>query len=163
ILVMSGFLTRYQHLLPRRAHLSMMEKPVPSAELRRHITAALQLPAEQAPSFSVIDYLQLAAMGMRSMALEVDVDGEPVGCITGRGGEVWSAVDREGDGEAAFGRLVFATGARAVLRPIGAAPVERNIHGSCESLLLEAARRLDEARKAAEEDEPEIEWVEEPE
>lgn len=103
--------------------------------------------------FSLTDYIQLAALGRRSVVVSVHEDGVS-GEIVIRDGEAWFAKDGAGEGEGAFRRLLidggFKSKAPPRVRPLRAGVVPRNIHVSLESLLLDTARRWDERDEASE-------------
>lgn len=147
IVFVSAFLREYQGQLPDRPNIDVYEKPVSLSRLRSLVQARLfenDVPA--ASPFNVADYIQLAAMGRRSVLLEVRSEGRLLGSILIRGGEVWSAYDGKGDGLDAFRRLAFArdvvVNCRTPTEPSGS----RSIHGSAEGVLLEAAQARDEGR-----------------
>jgi hypothetical protein len=70
--------------------------------------------------------------------------GVKVGAIVIRAGDVWRADDSRGSGVDAFRRLVFASDATVICHATSDDPGERTILGSCESVLLDAARYFDE-------------------
>jgi len=146
IAIVSAFVGRYRGRLPNRPGIEVFEKPISLERLRRLVDERLNGDVDPPSSpFGVADYIQLAGMGRRSVVVEVR------GRIVGRGeivikaGEVWSANDEQGSGLDAFRRLAFLEDAVVTCRPFdGVDAAERNVTGSCESVLLEAARRHDE-------------------
>ncbi|MBS2013246.1 MAG: response regulator [Deltaproteobacteria bacterium] len=146
IAFVSAFVGQYRGRLPKRAGTDVFEKPVSLERLRRLVGERLDEEADVASSpFGVADYIQLAGMGRRSVV--VDVRGRVAGRgeVVIRGGEVWSARDEQGDGLDAFRRLAFLADAVVTCRPLDHVEGSpRNVSGSCESVLLEAARRQDE-------------------
>ncbi|MCB9648183.1 MAG: DUF4388 domain-containing protein [Deltaproteobacteria bacterium] len=111
-------------------------------------------PMSNSPSedglFTAVEYLQMASLGSRSMIVSIDNGNGTVGEIVMRDGEPWCAKDRLGHGEAAFLRLVaadsFSGGCHATVRGLRGPLAPRNLDGSLEHLLLEAARTWDEAQ-----------------
>lgn len=147
IVFVSAFLREYQGQLPDRPNIDVYEKPVSLSRLRALVQARLfETDVPAASPFNVADYIQLAAMGRRSVLLEIRSEGRLLGSILIRGGEVWSAYDGRGEGLDAFRRLAFARDAvvncRTPTEPTG----NRTIHGSAEGVLLEAAQARDEGR-----------------
>lgn len=147
IVFVSAFVGQYRGRLPRRGGIDVFEKPVSLDRLRRLVSERLHDDAEvQSSPFGVIDYIQLAGMGRRSILIEVRGHVVGRGEIFIRAGEVWSARDERGEGMDAFRRLAFLSDAIVTCRALD--PIEggaRMIEGSCEALLLEAARMKDEA------------------
>ncbi len=109
----------------------------------------------QAPSaggpFTAADYVQLAALSGRSVV--VRVGGEHPGEIVLRGGMPWWAGDDRGEGAAAFQRLLLAGGMErdqpVVCRQLRSEVRSRNVAGTAEALLLDAAKDLDDRRRGA--------------
>ncbi len=148
IVFVSAYVGRYRGRLPQRVGNEVLEKPVALERLRRLVAERLDGGAETSSSpFGVPDYVQLAGMGRRSVVIDVRGRVAGRGEIVIRGGEVWSARDERGEGLDAFRRLAFVRDAVVTCR--AHEPVKddtaRTIHGSCESVLLDAARCLDEA------------------
>ncbi len=95
-------------------------------------------------TFAVSDYLQLAAMSLRSVQLELSRNGMRIGEICILKGELHTVTDDKGSGAAAFSRLAFAEDLKVSCVPVGEVPPPKNIRGSIEQLLIEAARSSDE-------------------
>ncbi len=147
IIFVSAFVREYQGRLPDRPDIDVYEKPVSLSRLRSLVEARLFAgDAGTTSPFNVADYIQLAAMGRRSVLLEVRNGSSLLGAILIRGGEVWSAHDLRGDGLDAFRRLAFARDVVVACRTPSEAGAKRTIHGSAESVLLEAAQARDEGR-----------------
>jgi two-component system, NtrC family, response regulator PilR len=152
IVFVSAYVRKYKGQLPARADVEVQEKPVSLSRLRALVEERLGAPHTNAASpFNVADYVQLAAMGRRSVALDVRQDGTLCGRIVIRAGEVWSARDRKGMGLDAFRRLAFARDVVVTCGVVANGESERTIHGSAEGVLLEAARLLDESETTVEE------------
>lgn len=146
IVFVSAFVGQYQSRLPKRAGTEVFEKPISLERLRRIVDERLREEGEPVPSpFGAADYVQLAGMGRRSVVIDVRGRLAGRGEIVIRGGEVWSARDELGTGQAAFDRLVFVEDAIVTCRPFDPKDdTPRIVTGSCEEALLEAARRHDE-------------------
>ncbi len=95
--------------------------------------------------FTAADYVQLAAWGGRSVVLRIG--GAHPGEIVIRSGLPWWAGDDQGEGIDAFYRLIQAGGLESddpvSCRILGGESRPRNVQGSAEALLLEAAQELD--------------------
>ncbi|MBM4776528.1 MAG: response regulator [Archangiaceae bacterium] len=145
IVYISAYLTAYRAQIPRHANVEVLEKPVGIEELRevvrRHL-AANSSPSGITP-FGVADYLQLAGMGRHSVV--IDVRGR--GNIVVKEGVLWSARDEQGEGEEAFYRLALLH-TDVTCQALQEDPGPRTMKGGAEELLLEAARRSDEAAES---------------
>ena len=98
--------------------------------------------------FTAADYVQLAALSGRSIV--VRIGGVHPGEIVVLGGVPWWARDDIGEGSAAFRRLLLAGGMEAQ-QPVSCGRLRsrsrpRNVSDSAQSLLLSAAKNLDERR-----------------
>lgn len=149
IVFISAFLGKYKSRIPTRNDIEVYEKPVPLEQLRSIVERRLGVEDEAPSPFGVADYVQLAGMGRHSVLIEVRGS-------TGRGevfihrGELWSAADKLGNGLEAFRRLAFLQSAQVTCRTLGRDDLPpRNIDGSAESVLLDAARAFDERGKTA--------------
>ncbi len=154
ILFVSAYVREYRGRLPKRPGIEVYEKPLPLERLRAAVEAHLGVAPESSP-FGVIDYVQLAGMGRRSVVLEVRGRLAGNGRIVIRAGEVWHASDERGEGMEAFKRLAFLKDAVVTCRSFerrDSSP--RIIQGGCESVLLEAARLYDESGAVQSESEP---------
>lgn len=156
ILFVSAYVTEYRGRLPKRPGIEVYEKPLSLERLRAVVEAHLLVEPESSP-FGVIDYVQLAGMGRRSVVIEVRGRAAGNGRIVIRGGEVWFASDERGEGMEAFKRLAFLKDAVVTCRSVERRDSHpRLIQGGCESVLLEAARQYDEAGEALGIDEGEL-------
>lgn len=145
VLFISAYVSTYKRSIPSRANIQVHEKPLSLVELRRLVQQQLDLPPQESESpFSPSDYIQLAAMGKHSVRLEFDAAGEPAGTIVICRGELWSAVDTQGDGEPALRRLIFSRSILSRCVALTEDPGPRSFTESSQSLLLEAARLFDE-------------------
>jgi len=151
IVFVSAYLGQYRGRIPHRPGTDVFEKPISIERLRRIVDERLR-GEESVPSspFGVADYVQLAGMGRRSVVIDVRGQIAGRGRIIVRGGEIWDARDERGEGAEAFRRLAFLKDAVVGCRPLEASDeVTRTITGSCESVLLDAARVEDESDPSA--------------
>jgi DNA-binding response OmpR family regulator len=152
VVFISAFLARFQSRIPQRSNLAVYEKPVSLERLRAIVQERVGSAADAAMAapFGVTDYVQLASLGRYSVFIEVKA-GASHGRISIHRGELWSAEDERGQGVAAFRRLAFCDAVQVVCRTLDKGDLpERNIDGSAESVLLEAARVFDETPPAPE-------------
>lgn len=145
VVFVSAYVNRYRKQLARRSEVEVFEKPIPLERLRSIVEKRLTERVEEAAPFGVADYVQLAAMGRRSVV--IDLRGPSMhGHIVIEDGEVLRAVDNRGEGKDAFRRLAFVKSATVRCRAlVRGEHVVRNMSGSGESVLLDAAREHDEA------------------
>jgi len=148
LVYVSAYIGKYRHRLPTRGDVEVYEKPLSLDRLRALVEDKLAMePDSPASPFAVADYVQLAGMGRHSVVIEVRSPGGR-GRLVIKGGEVWSAEDSLGRGMEAFRRLVFLGAAQVTCRTLGRSETPpRDIDGSAESVLLDVARRLDEAER----------------
>jgi CheY-like chemotaxis protein len=143
IVFISAYVAKFRSRLPPTGDFEVYEKPLALDRLRAIVED--KLVGEPPPSpFSVTDYVQLAGMGGHTVAIEVtSVAGR--GRIVVRSGQVWTAQDERGTGLEAFRRLAFLAAPAIRVRTLeGDDPGPRDIRGSAEAVLLEAARQHDE-------------------
>ena len=142
VIVASAYLDDYRGKLPRSERVHLLGKPVPMHELRRIVESAVTNTSMLSP-FTVLDYVQLACMGHHSAVIEC-YGGAGRGEIIIEKGELWSAEDRQGNGVAAFERLLMAK--RANARPLTdrrQLPA-RNLVERWELMVLDTLRAQDE-------------------
>jgi hypothetical protein len=96
---------------------------------------------------TVLEVLQLCLIGERTGRIECPRDGH-VGTLHVAAGRVIKASLANLQGEVAFYALVVPHGAEGQFFP-NEEPVERNIAAGTDYLLMEAARRVDESKRAA--------------
>lgn len=145
MIVVSAHLSRCSGELLESPNIEALAKPFDPAELRRVVQSRLALlRAHPTPAFAVADYLQLAGLARRSVALEIHDGPDALGRILVENGEPRFAEDRSGSGQGAFQRLALAANADVSCRPLNMPMPTPNLSGSLEQLLLEAARRSDE-------------------
>lgn len=147
VVFISAYLKAYGAQIPPRADVEVREKPVSLEELRQLVLARIATPGAEAAPFTASDYLQLACVGRHSVVIEVRVEGGGAGSLVVSGGQAWSAQDDEGEGEAAFRRLVLSRAHSVRCQTLRGAPGPRNLSGGFQELLLEAARLDDEDRR----------------
>jgi CheY-like chemotaxis protein len=141
--LVSGHVAEFAERLP--SGLEVHAKPVSPVRLCQLVTTKLGCADVRSP-FSLADYLQLASMGQHSVMLEVASGGEPLGAIVVERGEAWSASDALGEGLDAFLRLMSDPEATTSCAPAPGVLGTRNLTGSCQHLLLDTVRLLDERR-----------------
>lgn len=152
VIFVSGFIGAYRDLIPQRIDIEIREKPIPIEELRDLVREKLEAPqgaVGDAP-FSLQDYLQLAHLGHHSVSFFVERNGHQIGKVVTHLGQIWTARDLQGVGDAAVQRL-FVTGTqdpevRIRCQRVQGDPPPRNVDASAPALLLEAARLMDEGR-----------------
>jgi CheY-like chemotaxis protein len=146
VLYISAYLKAYGGQIPPNADVDVLEKPVSLDDLREQVQRRCAPPREDDVPFGVADFVQLAAMGRHTVRLECfDAQRRPTGTVVMVRGELWSAVDDKGEGKDAFGRLCLRE--RLTVRCVNAGDSvgPRNVEGSWEALLLDAAREADES------------------
>jgi CheY-like chemotaxis protein len=150
IVFVSAFLGRYAARIPTRGHIEVREKPIPLEALRELVRKKLEMPEHEDAPFAAADYVQLACMSRRSVAVCFERDGREHGRVVIHEGEIWRAEDASGVGPEALRRLLFGGGGPQVRCEALRGPLEaRNVAGSWQILLLDAARAADEERQAA--------------
>lgn len=147
IVFVSAYVRAYRSQIPPHARVEVLEKPLSIEQLRAIVQDKLGAAPEPYSPFSVPDFLQLAGLGRHSVAIEIS--GPAKGRIVINNGEVWHAQDERGAGLDAFCRLALAQGVAVRCVTLRGDPGPRALQGSAESLLLEAARRSDEAQRGA--------------
>jgi len=155
VIFVTAFRAAYGSLIPPHAGVTVLEKPVALEELRATVSAKLGTEAPHSP-FTVADYVQLSCMGRHSVTIDIEW-ADQSGRVEIFNGDIWSAVDPEGDGEAAFRRIAFKRDAKIACYGSEADPGPRNIHQPWESVLMESARLLDEGNRDAASD-GELDW-----
>lgn len=155
VVFISSYVNEFRHAIPNRLDIDVREKPVPIAELRSLVMDRIAAGASvaEAGPFSFQDYLQLALMGNHSILLSIEMDGHQIGRIITHAGQLWSARDARGSGDAAVQRL-FLLGTRQDHIKVRCSPFHgdaqgRDVESSAAALMLEAARLLDEGKAEA--------------
>jgi CheY-like chemotaxis protein len=146
VVIVSAYLRAYGAQIPPHAGVEVLEKPVALEVLREVVQRLLQTKLDS--PFAVVDYIQLACMGHRSVRVDFRTEGE-VGWIVVQEGTLWAAKDAAGVGSAAFQRLAFRRDGQIECTSLREDPGSRTIHDPWEGLLLEAARLFDEANDRA--------------
>jgi CheY-like chemotaxis protein len=142
VVIVSAYLRAYGAQIPPNAGVEVLEKPVALETLREVVQRRLQTQVDS--PFAVVDYIQLACMGHRSVRVDFRADGF-VGWIIVKEGALWAARDNDGTGVAAFQRLAFRRDGQVECSSLRDDPGPRTIHDPWEGLLMEAARLLDES------------------
>ncbi len=154
IVFVSAYVRAFLPEIPRHADIEILEKPATIDALRDVVLRRLGVPARETrssfpPPFGFTEYLQLACMGGHSVSLTLARSGATIGKVIVKDGLVWSATDEYGEGRSAFGRLAFISDdVELRCRTLNVDAGERNIDGSCDALLLEAAQLHDEGRRS---------------
>jgi CheY-like chemotaxis protein len=148
VVFVSGYLNAYRSQIPQHADVEVLEKPVSIEELRGIVQRRLgqRVERSEAAPFGVADYLQLASMGRHSVVIEIERGARALGRIVVSEGEVFSAGDVLGEGQAALARLAFAERSTVRCKALTEPPRDRNMSGNWEFALLEAARIADESK-----------------
>jgi CheY-like chemotaxis protein len=145
VVFISAYLKAYGTQIPPRADVEVREKPVSLEELRQLVVTRLgDVSGLESAPFSATDYLQLACIGRHSVVIDVGNETGQGGSIVVSAGDVWSAQDDQGEGEAAFRRLVRAPVRFVKCQTLRGTCGPRNLFDGYEHLLLEAARVADE-------------------
>ena len=139
LIFVSAFISDYRGRIPPDSRIMVLEKPISMKRLRQIAREKL---GESARTyvFKLSDYLQIAAMGNHTVCLDRGMGQK----ITVVDGELWSAFDAIGEGEAAFKRIVASAEVHGnntglVCRQITESEIgARNIQGGLDNLLLEA-------------------------
>lgn len=149
IVVITAHAKRFQNAFADQANIEVLSKPFEPVEFQRVVFDRLsRTKIEQAaPAFTVSDYLQLAGMARRSVVLSVREGSQKIGEIVVQDGAPRWAEDQQGVGEAAFRRLALLARGDVRCRPLEAPLSKTNLSGSLEQLLIEAARKADEAKR----------------
>jgi CheY-like chemotaxis protein len=149
VVFVTAYLGRYRTKVPERPNFEIHEKPLALDRLRRIISGHLGALESESHPFGLVDYVQLAGMGRRSVVIDVRGHLRGIGRVVIRDGELWSASDEQGRGLEAFRRLAFLQNATIACRAAQEAEhVPRDVQGSAESVLLDVLREYDEARHA---------------
>lgn len=150
ILFASAYVPRYRPQIPSRAGIEVREKPIPLRELRAAVARSLSLgpgdESDTAEPFSAPDYVQLACMCRRSVEIRLQQDEIVVGRIVISDGELVHAERGAAVGEEAAYSLVYDDTLGARCYPLRG-PVAPSISLGWQGVLLEAARRHDEAER----------------
>jgi CheY-like chemotaxis protein len=146
VVFVSAYLNAYQSQIPPEARVDVYEKPLSIEKLRAIVQEKLRAAPGPSSPFGVSEYLQLACLGRHSLVIEV-VENQFMGRIIILKGEPWSAEDSYGKGLEAFWRLTSHRGENIACATLNGEPGFRNLEGSIDSLLLEAACRADEAKR----------------
>lgn len=147
------FVTAYpqkvESRLPNRTDLTVLEKPVPMAQLRGAVVAALDElcgRTEVASPFCLADYMQLAGFSRRTVQIDLYRRGDRVGSVWVQDGFGYHAEDAKGGGQRALRRLLGTTDVSIECRALAEDPtMPRTLDASCEELLVESMRFFDES------------------
>ena len=148
IVYISAYLNAYGAQIPPNACVEVLEKPVELRELRelvlRYVGTDESASAAATP-FSLVDYVQLAALGCHSVQIRSLDSAGREGTVILHAGQVWHAEDEDGAGRDALFRLLTVKSVKLDCRTQSEPPGVRNVEGRWDELLIEAARLADEA------------------
>ncbi len=135
--------------LPNRKDVTVLEKPVPMAQLRGAVIAALDAlcgePLATSP-FCLADYMQLAGFSRRTVQIDLYRRGDRVGSVWVQDGFGYHAEDAKGGGPRALRRMLGMNDLSIECRALTEDPtMPRTLDGSCEELLVESMRFFDES------------------
>lgn len=147
------FVTAYpqkvESRLPNRTDITVLEKPVPMAQLRSAVVAALDElfgRTEASSPFCLADYMQLAGFSRRTVQIDLYRRGDRLGSVWVQDGFGYHAEDAKGGGPRALRRLLGATEVSIECRALTEDPImPRTLDASCEELLVESMRFFDES------------------
>ena len=147
-------LTRTKHLvlavaddqeLPATEGFTRATRPIAEETLVVVARALSALPSSPHVSFAPVDFLQMICMSGGSHVIVLSQDSGDAGVIEVRGGEVWTAFDALGVGEAAFARLIRPE-MRARVGPTTGSTKERTLFKGLQQLVLDSIRCMDEGK-----------------
>lgn len=150
VIFITGHYERFAQELPRSANIDVLQKPFDNDRLCELVQLRIDRQKTQPPpasAFTVADYLQLAAMARRSVALTISDAAGRRGRIVMQTGEVCWAGDEHGAGVDAFRRLAMLASAEVSVHPCAGLDTAPNLSGGLDGLLLDAARAADEAQR----------------
>lgn len=101
-------------------------------------------------SFELVDFLQMAGLGHRSVVIQAEHPTLGSGCIEIVKGEVWNASVATFQGEAAIAFLVDESAKIVAIEPLVFLPETRQVNRSMACLLLDLATDRDEAARGCE-------------
>lgn len=137
VVFVSAYVQAFSAQIPRHASLKVLEKPVPLERLREVVRSYVGASGTaEAPLLSVAEYLQMACLGRRTVAIHLSEGPTVVGHVIAHRGELWAAEDHLGSGAPAFMRMAFASGPGVSCTTLNADPEPRTIQEPWESLLL---------------------------
>ncbi len=144
LVVMTAYRAAFADQLSNHRGLTVLEKPVPLADLRRIVGERLEAVREtRSDPFDLSDYLQLAGMGRSSLCFDVELENGERGRIEAVDGAVWNAWVEEAEGREALARLVGARCRKVDVARLEKRPRKRQLGAPIASLLLEIAAAAD--------------------
>ncbi|NVB37045.1 response regulator [Pseudenhygromyxa sp. WMMC2535] len=146
VIIQTGVLSQFRQSLPPNERLVVLEKPISMKELRDQVGVQLGERRGQIAPFGVVDYLQLASFGRRSLLLTVRLADEREGFVSIIEGDVWQAKLDEHVGVDAIATMVTNNLTRVEVNELEATPERREILVPMQVLLLELARLDDESK-----------------
>lgn len=153
VVVMTAHQAAFAQELAKHGELTVLEKPIPLSELRRVVEEQLALSqsARQDDPFELSDYLQLAGLGNTSMRFEIELENGKKGRLEVVNGEIWNAWLGDDTAHKALTGMLAVKCRHLSFSRLSQTPSDRQIEGSTNSVLLELAAELDEARRDASE------------
>jgi len=130
----------------RQDVLSFIEKPFEIDDLVRVIVPALErdVPGGSLNGISTANFLQLIEMEQKTCLCEVESVGNPKGFFYFKGGELHQAVFGDLKGKEAALKMIQLENPTISFRKPPGRKIARGINEQLTSLILEAARRMDE-------------------
>ena len=149
VVVMTAYRAAFADELARHQGLTVLEKPVPLASLRRVVEERLELArdAREEDPFDLCDYLQLASLGRTSSRFDVALENGVRGCLEVIEGEIWNVRAEGTEGREALALLLGSRCRKLAFDRLEERPRKRQLEASTESLLLEIATAVDEAKR----------------
>jgi hypothetical protein len=143
----------YAHELQGYPNLTILEKPLSPMVLRAIVEEKLALQEKQSTElipFHLVDYIQMAGMGKRSLLLRVITDLPSPGIVEIYKGDVWLATVGDVTGIDALLLLLDHPVHRITYSGLTRQPAERHFDQQWEQLLLDVARLYDESKRETE-------------
>ncbi len=152
---------RIEGRMPNRKDVSVLEKPVPMAQLRGAVLSALDALCGEtvaASPFCLADYMQLAGFSRRTVQIDLYRRGDRIGSVWVQDGFGYHAEDSKGGGPRALRRMLGMNDVSIECKALTEEPtMPRTLDGSCEELLVESMRFFDESAHHGTTEPPEME------
>ncbi len=147
VLAMGAPMANWPEALPHNGDVRYLEKPINAHQLRR-LTRSWTHAALPPPPFGVVEYLQLACLGRRSVIVRCE-SRRSRGSVVVYGGELWDAKVRTphgkliSEGVDAFRHCVATESQRVIVSTV-TEPPERTLQAHWEYLLMDTHKLMDE-------------------
>lgn len=125
------------------AGVTSMARPIPEEMLVLLARGVRPSSIHARANFNPVDFIQMLAMSGATQVVVISQGDDDMGIIEVRGGDVWTAFDGMGAGDAAFARLIRPE-MRARIGPHAESAKERTIWKGLHELMLDSLRRIDE-------------------